>query len=48
MSSQIKNYSDTPLLRIEIKLSVNNDSDLEQTGQVIMRVMREDVEIKRT
>lgn len=45
MASQIKNYSDTPLLRIKIKLSVNNDSDLEQTGQVIMRVMREDARV---
>ena len=45
MASQIKNYSDTPLLRIEIKLSVNNDSDLEQTKQVIMRVMREDARV---
>ena len=45
MASQIKNYSATPLLRIEIKLSVNNDSDLEQTKQVIMRVMREDARV---
>lgn len=45
MTSQIKNYSDRPLLRIEVKLSVNNDSGLEQTQQAIMQVMGEDARV---
>ena len=45
LASQIKNYSDTPLLRVELKLSVNNDSDLEHAEQVIMQVMSEDARV---
>jgi len=42
MASTIKNFSETPHRRIEIMLSVNNDSDLEQTRQVFTQVMSED------
>ncbi len=42
MAATIKNFSDNPHRRIEIKLSVNNDSDLEQTRQVFTQVMGED------
>jgi small conductance mechanosensitive channel len=41
MASTIKNFSETPHWRIEIMLSVDNDSDLEQTRQVFTQVMRE-------
>jgi small conductance mechanosensitive channel len=42
LASRIMNYSDTPNRRLEIKLSVNNDSDLEQTREVFARLMSED------
>jgi small conductance mechanosensitive channel len=42
MASTIKNFSETPHWRIEIMLSVNNDSDLERTRQVFTQVMSED------
>ena len=42
MASVIKNFSQIPHRRIEIMLSVNNDSDLEQTRQVFFEVMSED------
>jgi len=42
MASTIKNFTETPHWRIEIMLSVNNDSDLEQTRQVFTQVMSED------
>ena len=45
MVSQINNYRDTPNLKDEIKLILENGSDLEKTRQVIMRVMREDARV---
>jgi len=42
MASTIKNFSETPHWRIEIMLSVYNDSDLERTRQVFTQVMSED------
>jgi len=42
MASTIKNFSETPHWRIEIMLSVNNDSDLEQTRKVFIQMMSED------
>jgi small conductance mechanosensitive channel len=42
MASKIKNYSDTPSRRIEIKLSVNTDSDLEETRAIFIRLMSDD------
>jgi small conductance mechanosensitive channel len=42
MASKIKNISDTPARRIELKLSVNTDSNLEETKALFSRIMRED------
>jgi len=42
MGSKILNFSDTPNRRLEIKLSVNNDSDLEKTRALCVRLMAED------
>lgn len=42
MASTIKNFSETPHRRIEIMLSVNNDSDLEKTREVFAQVMTDD------
>jgi small conductance mechanosensitive channel len=42
LASRIMNYSETPIRRLEIKLSVNNDSDLEQTREIFARLMSED------
>jgi small conductance mechanosensitive channel len=42
IASKIMNYDDTPTLRIEIKLSVNNDSDLEETKALFLRLMGND------
>lgn len=42
MASKIMNYDDYPTRRIEIKLSVNNNSDLEKTKALFIRLMSED------
>ena len=42
MASKISNISDTPTRRIELKLSVNTDSDLEETKALFIRLMSED------
>jgi len=42
MAATIKNFSETPHRRIEIMLSVNNDSDLEMTREVFVQVMTDD------
>lgn len=42
LSSKISNYHDTPTRRIEIQLNVNNDSDLEETKSLFLRLMSED------
>ena len=42
LASKILNYSDTETRRIEIFLSVNNDSDLEETRSVFVKTMSED------
>lgn len=45
MASKIKNYSDKPIRRVEIKLSVNNDSDLQETRATFIRLMSEDCRV---
>ena len=42
LAAKIKNYSQMPQKRIEIKLSVANDSELETTRQVIIQVLTAD------
>ena len=42
MASTIKNFSEIPHRRVEIMISVNNDSDLEQTRQTFIDVMAAD------
>ena len=42
MASTIKNFSGTPHRRIEIMLSVNNDSDLEKTRDLFVQVMSDE------
>lgn len=42
LASRILNYSDTPTRRIEMKLSVNTDSDLEETRALFLRLMNDD------
>jgi small conductance mechanosensitive channel len=42
MASTIKNFSEIPHRRVEIMISVNNDSDLEQTRQTFVEVMGAD------
>jgi small conductance mechanosensitive channel len=42
MASKIKNISDTPTRRVEMHLSVNTDSDLEETKALFIRLMSED------
>ena len=42
MASTIKNFSEIPHRRVEIMISVNNDSDLEQTRQTFIEVMGDD------
>jgi small conductance mechanosensitive channel len=42
MASTIKNFSEIPQRRVEIMISVNNDSDLEQTRQTFVEVMGAD------
>jgi len=45
MASKIKNISDSPTRRIELKLSVNTDSDLEETKALFIRIMSEDARV---
>ena len=42
LASKVLNYSDTETRRIEIFLSVNNDSDLEETRSVFVKTMNSD------
>ena len=42
LAAKIKNFSQLPHKRIEIKLSVNNDSDLETTRQLLIQVLTND------
>ena len=42
LASKILNYSDTETRRIEIFLSVNNDSDLKETRSVFVKTMQAD------
>ena len=42
LASKIFNYSDTETRRIEIFLSVNNDSNLEETRTTFVKIMSED------
>jgi small conductance mechanosensitive channel len=42
VTSKIYNYSDTETRRIEIFLSVNNDSNLEKTRSVFVKIMSDD------
>jgi small conductance mechanosensitive channel len=42
LASNILNYHMTPNRRIELNLSVNNDSDLKRTMAMFLRLMRED------
>jgi small conductance mechanosensitive channel len=42
MASKIKNISDTPARRIELKLSVNTDSNLEEAKALFLKIMSED------
>lgn len=42
LAAKIKNYSQMPEKRIEIKLSVNNNSELETTRQVVIQVLTGD------
>jgi small conductance mechanosensitive channel len=42
MTSKIKNYSDTPSRRIEINLSVDNHSNLEEIKATVVRLIGED------
>ena len=42
LASRIMNYSDTPSRRIEMKLNVNTDSDLDETKSLFIRLMNED------
>lgn len=42
MATRIINFHDTPTRRIEMKLSVNTDSDLQETKDLLLRLMSED------
>ena len=42
MASRISNYSITPQRRIEIHLSVDNDSDLDKTLELFLKLMADD------
>ena len=42
LAAKIKNFSQLPHKRIEIKLSVNNDSDLETTRQIVLQLLTGD------
>ena len=42
MASKIFNYSDTETRRIEIFLSVNNDSNLKETRSTFVNIMSDD------
>jgi small conductance mechanosensitive channel len=42
MASKIANFSDTPTRRIEMKLSVNTDCNLEESKSLFLRFMSED------
>ena len=42
MASKIMNFSDTPSRRIEMKLSVNTDSDIAESKALFLRLMGED------
>ncbi len=42
MASTIKNFSEIPHRRIEIMISVNNDSDLETTREIFVQLMSAD------
>ncbi|NNK56716.1 MAG: mechanosensitive ion channel family protein [Desulfofustis sp.] len=42
LAAKIKNYSQLPHKRIEIKLSVNNDSELETTRQIVLQLLSVD------
>ena len=45
LASRIQNYSDTPNRRIELKLSVNTDSNLEETIESFKSLMRADTRV---
>ena len=45
LASKVLNYSDTETRRIEIFLSVNNDSDLEETRSVFVKTMNSDARV---
>jgi small conductance mechanosensitive channel len=45
MAQKILNYSDTPSRRIELFLSVNNDSDLEKARATFIELMSEDARV---
>ena len=42
MASKIMNFSETPSRRIEMKLSVNTDSNIEESKALFLRLMTED------
>ena len=42
LAAKIKNFSQLPHKRIEIKLSINNDSELETTRQVVLQLLSGD------
>ncbi|MBT8328218.1 MAG: mechanosensitive ion channel family protein [Desulfofustis sp.] len=42
LAAKIKNFSQLPHKRIEIKLSVNNDSELETTRQIVLQLLSVD------
>lgn len=42
MASTIKNFSEIPHRRVEIMISVNNDSDIQQTREMFIEVMSAD------
>lgn len=45
MASQITNFSETPYLRIEMKLSIDNDCDLEKVMRTVHQLMKEDARV---
>lgn len=42
MASKILNFSDVPFRRIELKMSVNTDCDIEESKALFLRIMGED------
>lgn len=42
MASKILNFSEMPCRRIEMKMSVNTDCDIEESRELFLRIMRED------